>query len=184
MPPLSIYKVWILKEPTSFRYSHLEDKLRWWFLCKWLIEGLHWRKEWKQHRVEEEAKQVCGLTGVLVIYCCIFPPKLVVENNFIISWFWWVRNLDRVQWDEVAQRTEGDWDNATGDISLGSSFLPHVESIGIEISKIACSPTCLTLGWDVWNTWSRSASALSPSRFSPHGLCSSHHSPPRIIRHF
>lgn len=141
------HPVWILIELTSFRYSRLEEALRWWFSCKRLLEGLPWRKEGEQQRAGEAAKQVCGLSRCSCYLLLHTSPKLVVENNdhFIISWFWWIRNVDKVEWGEVAQMTEGDRDNTIGDISLGSSFLPHVASPRVEMPKIACSLTGLRL---------------------------------------
>ena len=43
-------------------------------------------------------------------------------------------NLDRVQEGEVAQMTEGD-KNTTGNISFGSSFLPHLHPLRLKCSR-------------------------------------------------
>lgn len=87
-----------------------------------------------------------GTACVLVICCCIPPQKSVVSNNShdIISRFWQITNLKSVQQSEMGQMNGGDWDNKTEDISMGSSFLPHVASTRIEMSKVASSLTCLT----------------------------------------
>lgn len=130
------------------------------------------------HRARGEAKRKKGLICVCYLgfvandaHHCILLPILSHDSGKI-------RNLDRVQGGEVAQMTEGD-KNTTGNISFGSSFLPHLHPL-----RLKCSGSIFTHMSDTWagrlNTCSNSASALSPFSFSPPSLCSSHHSSHRI----